>query len=105
MVQIMLLIYDNEDDKVVCITDKFNSNEKRMKIVTKTKMLDESTYVPEFLEYMKTSHRPSIRERGSSKGRFSTSVGGQFSFTKIRSKTSRTPRTRWTPPGSASTRR
>ena len=39
MVQIILLIYDNEDDKVVCITDKFNSNEKRMKIVTKTKML------------------------------------------------------------------
>ena len=39
MVQIMLLIYDNEDDKVVCITDKFNSYEKTMKIVTKTKML------------------------------------------------------------------
>ena len=40
MVQIMLLIYDNEDDKVVSITDKFNSYEKRMKIVTKTKMLE-----------------------------------------------------------------
>ena len=39
MVQIILLIYDNEDDKVVCITDKFNSNEKRMKIAIKTKML------------------------------------------------------------------
>ena len=39
MVQIILLIYDNEDDKVVCITDKFNSYEKRMNIVTKTKIL------------------------------------------------------------------